>query len=62
MFLCTKDIDIHHQVNTQISYVFFELNHSLWTERNDAENAAWNAPGIITVDNRIMVDTEGLAI
>ncbi|HXU28599.1 MAG TPA: BON domain-containing protein [Bacteroidia bacterium] len=31
---------------------------SSWTERNDAENVAWNAPGIVTVDNKLTVDSE----
>jgi osmotically-inducible protein OsmY len=28
-----------------------------WIEKKDAEQAAWSAPGIITVDNQIEVDS-----
>lgn len=28
-----------------------------WAERADAERAAWNAPGVTIVDNRVTVDT-----
>jgi len=28
-----------------------------WAERADAERAAWNAPGVTVVDNRITIDT-----
>lgn len=27
-----------------------------WAERSDAERAAWNAPGVTVVDNRLIVD------
>jgi osmotically-inducible protein OsmY len=27
-----------------------------WAERAEAERTAWSAPGIISVDNRIVVD------
>lgn len=29
-----------------------------WAEKNDAENAAWKAQGITSVDNRLVIDTE----
>ena len=32
-----------------------------WAERADAERAAWNAPGVTVVDNRVTVDA-GLAL
>lgn len=28
-----------------------------WTERQDAERAAWNAPGVTSVENRITINT-----
>lgn len=29
-----------------------------WTEKKDAENAAWASPGVMVVDNKIEIDTE----
>jgi osmotically-inducible protein OsmY len=29
-----------------------------WAEKKDAENAAWAAPGVSSVDNNIVIDTE----
>jgi len=29
-----------------------------WAERTDAEDASWSLPGVITVDNKIEIDTE----
>lgn len=33
-----------------------------WVEKNDAENAAWRAPGINSVENRLMIDMNVLAL
>jgi osmotically-inducible protein OsmY len=33
-----------------------------WIEKNDAENAAWRAPGITSIENRIIVDANALAL
>ena len=29
-----------------------------WAEKNDAENAAWKAPGITSIENKLIIDTE----
>jgi len=28
-----------------------------WAERKDAESIAWSAPGVLSVDNKIEIDT-----
>jgi osmotically-inducible protein OsmY len=28
-----------------------------WSEKNDAENAAWSSPGVLVVDNKLEIDT-----
>lgn len=33
-----------------------------WIEKNDAENAAWRAPGITSVENKLMIDAGVLAL
>ncbi len=33
-----------------------------WVEKNDAENAAWRAPGINSVENKLMIDMNVLAL
>lgn len=29
-----------------------------WAEKNDAENATWKAPGITSIENKLLIDTE----
>ena len=48
--------NIHIHVNG--SRVILKGNVRSWTERLDAENAAWSSPGVTAVDNEIEVNSE----
>jgi osmotically-inducible protein OsmY len=49
-------VDAHHvRVEEQAGAVTLTGSVRTWAERRDAEQAAWAAPGVTTVDNRITI-------
>ena len=45
------------QVDVLGSKIILHGKVRTWSERQEAENAAWSSPGVITVENKIEVDT-----
>lgn len=55
-FKRSAEIDSSHiTVETTDSRVTLKGNVRSWAERRDAEDAAWSAPGVIQVDDRLVV-------
>ena len=46
------------QIETSGSEVILRGTVKSWIEKKEAENIAWRAPGVLSVDNRITIDTE----
>jgi osmotically-inducible protein OsmY len=53
----SAELDAHKiTVDVQGSKAILKGSVRSWAEREEAEQAAWSAPGIISVDNRISID------